>query len=182
MTFVPRAPSQLAPGTGLGLTYGQQYGVTWSADDDKPQSPIDAVNSASMWRVSVVGSAGIRATLRYGTNTAIRITDLALPMVAYVPGQVGVTLYPGEERVAKEALVTLTPTGYGRQVLRSHLNEGDNPPVQLFPPTAVRYTAFSASTVVTAGFSINLAANESCDVFGVESALLVGFGFVDHEV
>lgn len=170
-------------------TWGFQATVTFAAGTParRPTPSFDAANDhdVSLWRVSAqVSPAGdttqrVLAQLIYGTGSSMQLSDIVLPLVAYVPGSVALYLYP-ESDVTSPIVVmgNVKPvTGYEAQTVRTwHETPGQ------LPPSVVTFTATGAGTVVTTqGVAVPLAIGQSIPIMG-PSSLTAGSGLGTHEL
>lgn len=154
-------------------TYGTQSRRTWDAADTGEKNLIDAMRPEFMWRASVQGE-NLELVLTYGTKATIKLDNIRLPFVAFIPGQIGLTARKLDGASPASASVTLTAATGGVGVIRTFQA------VAAVPGSGRLYTALTASTLTIAGVAgIAVAVGDSIPI--VEpSAVTAGSGIVEH--
>jgi hypothetical protein len=148
----------------------------------RPQSPIEEVLAQNLWRVTVFGPENMTADLLYGTKANLRVSGLALPFRASVPGQVQVICKPvsahDDEKLEVRASATPATSG-GLIELCSIITRGgaDVP----FDPLAFRFTALTACTLTIRGTAVVVPALSSVRLVA-GSVLTAGTGYQEFDV
>lgn len=167
------------------MSAGFQASVSFPPGIPQETQAVDlmAPENMGLWRVSAVSVAPVamRARLIYGTSSSFQISNLRLPLVAYVPGSCQLYLTPDVSPVVADINVRVSATliTNGVQILRTFHDSGAG--AVLLPPSGVRYTALTASTVTIEGIAVAVAVGADI-ILTAPSTLTAGAGLVEHEL
>lgn len=167
------------------MSAGFQASVSFPPGIPQEAQAVDimAPENMGLWRVSAISLAPVamRARLIYGTSSSFQISNLRLPLVAYVPGACQLYLAPDVSPVVAgiEVRVSATLITNGPQVLRTFHDSAAG--AVLLPPSAIRYTALTASTVTIEGIAVAVAVGTDI-ILTAPSTLTAGAGIAEHEL
>lgn len=176
----PRPGDEPAFG-GVGKVHGIQSICTWDPGDTRPQSPIEEVLAQNLWRVTCFGPENMTADLLYGTKANLRVSGIALPFRASVPGQVQIICKPvSVSDVKLEVRASATPATSGGLIELCSLVTRGGADVPL-NPDAFRFTALVASTLTIRGVAVAVPALQSVRLVA-GSVLTTGTGYQEFDV
>lgn len=167
------------------MSAGFQATVSFPPGTPQEAQAVDlmAPEDMGLWRVSAISLAPVamRARIIYGTSSSFRISNLRLPLVAYVPGACQLYLAPDVSPVVADINVRVSATliTNGLQVLRTFHDSAAA--AVLLPPSAMRYTALTASTVTIEGIAVAVAVGTDI-LLTAPSTLTAGAGIAEHEL
>ena len=179
-----------SPGT-RATPIGLQRTAKWRAGDGGHEKQLIDCAQASpfLYRISVFGPVYVRIT--YGTLSNRHLgtspqplspgTQLLLrtPLIATLPGQIGVYATPIDDGVDTIATCTVAhASGGALSQIRSVINSTGG--AVAFEPDAVRYVALQASTLLISAIAVAVPALSSVPLV-LGSSLQTGIGYQEFE-